>query len=166
VFRYLSPEPQADHRGVADRLKDVHDRVVLRRLLLAACAPISVVVVHQVLTAVLGHQAQLDPAMHFLGGAAVAFFCRRALILGANWFGSPAPAARALIVFCMASTAALFWEFMEFLAGGTVGYSQISLRETMDDLLLGCAGAVVFLAIRAIRPTRSPRSSAGAGARP
>jgi len=45
----------------------------------------------------------------------------------------------------MSTTVAVFWEFMEF--SSLFIYRQISLKETMGDLLLGCLGAGLFVGI-------------------
>ena len=120
---------------------------MIRTLLLrAAWAPLAVVLGHAAVVLIFGHQRNLDPALHFLGGAAGAYFAVHAIDLGSAWFGHPSPGARSLIAFCLTATAALLWEFEEFAAGEISGYTaQLSLRETMADLLLGCGGALLFL---------------------
>ena len=118
-----------------------------RQLLRAAWAPLAVVIGHGVVALVFGHQRQLDPAMHFFGGMAGAYFASRAVTVARDWFGNPVPMARALIAFCLTATAALCWEFEEFASGLIFGHSaQYSLEETMADLSLGCGGALIFVA--------------------
>ena len=125
--------------------------VEIRHLVVTAgWAPLAVVAAHAVAAALFGHEPRLDPAMHFLGGAAIAYFLNHALATWKAAFGHPAPLVRRLVVFCMATTVAVFWEFAEYFAGAALGlYSQMSLRETMGDLVFGCAGAGVFLAVNA-----------------
>ena len=115
-------------------------------LIRAAWAPLAVLIGHAAIVLVFGHQRALDPALHFLGGAAGAYFATHAIVLASAWFGHPSPGARSMIAFCLTATAALFWEFEEFATGQMSGHSsQFSLEETMADLLLGCGGALVFV---------------------
>lgn len=95
--------------------------------------------------------------MHFLGGAAAAYFIAHALLEWEEFFGRPSPWGRRLVVFALATTVAVFWEFLEFTAGASLGlYSQLSLGETMGDLLFGCAGAAG--GIRGCTPATGPCS--------
>jgi hypothetical protein len=127
-----------------------------RLLIRAGWAPVAVVVVHAAITLVFGHKPSLDPAMHFFGGAAGAYFVSRALMEARAWFGEPAKGARAVIAFCITATAALFWEFLEFVSGQLMGHSsQHSIPETMADLMLGCGGAAVFLVAQLAMNSRS-----------
>lgn len=114
----------------------------------AAWAPVSVLLVHNGLSKLIGHREDLDPYFHFFGGAAIAYFFYTSIIVGNNWFGSPTPFARSFIAFCCSATVAVFWEFLEF-AGGKIThvYAQISLDETMWDLIFGCTGAFTCLLI-------------------
>jgi hypothetical protein len=127
----------------------------LKRLLLrAGWAPVGVVVLHEVASALHGHDTRLDPIFHLLGGAAMAFFFGQAVHIRQDWFGRSKPVAWALISFCMATTVAVFWEFIEFAGGGFGAYSQVTLGETMGDLVLGCTGAAMFVVIAGWRAAR------------
>jgi len=54
-----------------------------------------------------------------------------------------------VLVFAVTCTAATFWEFGEFARDRLFDSNvQLSLANTMRDLLLGCLGALVFLAFR------------------
>lgn len=118
----------------------------------AGWAPLSVVGFHALAAALFGHEPRLDPAMHFLGGAAIAYFLAQAVDEWKEHFGLPSPWARRLVVFCLAATAGLFWEFAEYSTGAALGvYSQLSLAETMGDLFFGCAGAALYVGARALR---------------
>lgn len=123
-------------------------RARLRRLALrAGWAPAAVILFHAAVARLSADRQAFDPAMHFLGGAAIAYFLWHAADLWKEWLGGPAPAARGLIVFCAATTVAVFWEFAEFSSGALLGaYSQLSLKETMADLFRGCLGAASYLA--------------------
>jgi hypothetical protein len=117
----------------------------------AGWAPVSVVLFHSLLSALIGHRRSLDPAMHFLGGAAIAYFFYKAIAMASKWFGEATLPARPVIAFCFATTIAVFWEFMEFTGGKATGVSaQVSLEETMYDLILGCSGALTYLLINGI----------------
>jgi len=124
----------------------------IKKLFYKACwAPIVVLLLHNGIAKLWGHKPSLDPAMHFLGGAAMAYFFYQALLIGHALFGDPKPFARSFIVFCAAVTVAVFWEFLEFIGGKTTGNSvQTSVEETMYDLLLGAGGALLYLCISAI----------------
>jgi hypothetical protein len=131
--------------------------VIGRLLIRAGWAPVAVVMVHAAITLLFGHKPSLDPAMHFLGGAAGAYFASHVLLEARAWFGEPARGARAAIVFCITATAALFWEFLEFVSGLLMGHSsQHSIPETMADLMLGCAGAAVLVIAQLAMKSRSP----------
>ena len=135
----------------------------LRQLVLkAGWAPASVVVLHAGIAGLSGHKQSFDPAMHFLGGAAIAHFLWHATAIWKGWFGEPMPLARSLVVFCITTTVAVFWEFAESLSGALIGaYSQLSLKETMGDLFMGCIGAGSYLIInRMWNQIRGNRDSA------
>jgi hypothetical protein len=116
-----------------------------------AWPPIGILVLHNALSKLLGHPSWLDPPMHFLGGAAIAYFFYEVLLMKHTWFGKSKPLAHLLLAFCLAVTVAVFWEFLEFAGDKITGsHVQISLEETMYDLLLGSSGAMAFLLIRGI----------------
>ena len=124
---------------------------IKKLFLKAAWAPFFVLVLHNSIAKIFGHKPSLDPTMHFLGGAAMAYFFYQAILIGQGWFGQSKPLARSFIAFCIAVTVAVFWEFMEF--GGdhfTRSHVQISLDETMHDLILGSSGALAYLLISGI----------------
>jgi hypothetical protein len=117
-------------------------------LIKAAWAPAAVFFVHAFISAVFGHKPSLDPAMHFLGGTAMAYFFHQVLNIGTRLFGESKLFPRLFLSFCFATTMAVIWEFMEFTGGLATGvYSQHSLHETMYDLILGCAGAACYVAL-------------------
>jgi hypothetical protein len=124
-------------------------RPALRQLLLkAGWAPASVVVFHAGVAGLSPNRQAFDPVMHFLGGAAIAYLFWHATSIGKYWLGESKPSARSAIAFCATTTVAVFWEFAEFLSGALIGaYSQLSLKETMGDLFMGCLGAGVYLLI-------------------
>lgn len=115
----------------------------------AAWAPAGVLLIHAVAGRLWGHEPYVDPVMHFLGGAAVAFFFRRAAVISEEILGAPSPLALDLVAFGLACTAALFWEFGELLSDLVLGsHIQVSAANTLRDLALGLTGAVVLLLTR------------------
>jgi hypothetical protein len=133
-------------------------RLPLARLLReAAWAPIGVVVLHAIAGALLGHEPYVDPVMHFLGGVAMAYFTVRACEVGVELVGRLTPLGQSVLAFGVTCSAAVFWELVEFGRDRILHTNvQISLSNTMRDLVLGCLGAVVYLALRATRRPRSP----------
>lgn len=125
----------------------------LKQLLIrAGWAPISVVLLHAGVVGFTGHERSLDFLIHFLGGAAIAYFLSHALAIWKSTFENLGFFARSLTVFCFTCTVALFWEFAEFLSGSLTGiYTQLSLEETMGDLFMGCLGAGAFITFDLIR---------------
>lgn len=116
-----------------------------------AWAPLGVFIAHAILGRLLGHEPYVDPAMHFLGGAAIAYFIRRAAELIPQWVGTPSSLGFDLIAFGLACFAALFWEFAELFSDIFLDTRiQISARNTLRDLALGVMGATTYLALRFI----------------
>jgi len=126
--------------------------VLLRR---AGWAPIAVVLVHAVLVLALDAYTRfppLDIPMHFIGGVAIAYFfsgCFTALPDGfvaaeyRKW-------AEFVVVASLTATAAVIWEFAEFLADALFAAgSQNGLDDTMLDMALGMLGGIVWLGFAA-----------------
>ena len=124
-------------------------RRFLRILIEPGWAPFSVVLFHVIL-AEFGLTHRFDHLLHFLGGAAIAYFFFRFLALL-----SLIPITRPWLIyaatFTSSCTAALFWEFVEFASDvflHTTG--QQSLSETMLDLVFGVLGAISSLTLIAL----------------
>ena len=114
-----------------------------------AWAPLGVLILHALGGRVLGHEPYVDPTMHFLGGAAAAYFFRHAIRIAGRLLGGPTQCALDLLAFGLTCAIALFWEFGEFASDLYLGtHIQRSLGNTMRDLVLGVSGAVVYLAAR------------------
>lgn len=113
--------------------------------------PAVVVAVHFYLARVLkiyGPHPWLDMPMHFVGGIAIAFFIDRSIDVFVTR-GSLRPsdgATKDLLVVSLTATAAMFWEFFEFLSD-RLGWSraQTALDDTMLDMALGLGGGIVFV---------------------
>lgn len=115
----------------------------------AAWAPIGVVVLHSVAGGLFGHEPYVDPVMHFLGGVAMAYFAHRACVVGVDLLGSLTKLGRAVLAFSVTCSAAVFWEIGEFAVDSILNTNvQISVGNTMRDLILGLFGAVAYLAAR------------------
>jgi hypothetical protein len=121
----------------------------------AAWAPLAVLVVHAA-AAWLGWRREADNLVHFLGGAAAAYFTLRCLEILGPLLGAMRRGTRLAVAFFGACTAAVFCELVEFASDSWLGTEvQQSLRETMLDLVAGVAGAAVTLV--AIVVGRRPR---------
>ena len=125
----------------------------------AAWAPVTVIALHVVLAKIFGHEPYVDPCVHFLGGAAMAFFVRRCAALGPQFVGSPSPLGLDLMAFGLACFAAVFWELGELGSDLVLGTNiQKDAHNTLRDLALGVAGAVAFLATRRVFARDSRKS--------
>ncbi len=84
--------------------------------------------------------------LHLLGGAALAWFFRRAVRIA---HGGWPPGLSSLVAFALACTGALAWEIAEFASDFLFGTTlQEGLLDTMTDLILAAAGAAAWLALR------------------
>ena len=134
--------------------------MIHRAALRASWAPIAVLVLHSVLGRVLGHEPYVDPLAHFSGGAAMAYFVRAACSVRGGALGAPSALALDLLAFGLAATAAVLWEFGEFLLDVFYGTRiQLSVANTMRDMMLGMAGAVVCVTLGRLRSTFYARRS-------
>jgi len=126
-----------------------------RVLALGGWAPLTVFLVHVFASRVLDAYRvwpHADIPMHFAGGVAMAFFlsqCFRAL---------PREVVRSsrlvvlelVLIGSLTATAAVFWEFTEFIYDRAFGTNiQVSLANTMQDMAMGIAGALAFMVGRA-----------------
>jgi hypothetical protein len=130
-----------------DFLKDVIARIAKKAL----WAPMAVVIVHWLAGRSWGHEPYVDPVMHFVGGAAAAFFFWHAADCGRRYLGDLSLLGRALLAFGLATFAAVAWEFGEFLLDCyRWGSHQRGLTNTMRDLLLGVGGALLYVVTNAV----------------
>lgn len=134
---------------------------ILRR---AAWPPAAVFGAHVAASRVFdayAHWPWLDVPMHLLGGMAIACFFARALEVLARRRAAARVDGRvaALLVFALTCSAAVFWEFAEFVSDRLAGTTaQLSLEDTLLDLLLGIVGGTAYLAGQAL----ARRSASGA----
>jgi hypothetical protein len=133
--------------------------IVIELLKRYSWAPIGVIVAHSILGEVFNHEPYVDPAMHFLGGAAIAYFLRNAAVLSPQYIGKPTAFGLDLGAFGMACFAAVTWEFIEWCAGI---FLKTNIYNTADsplrDLAIGLTGAIIYLLLRRVMRLKS-RSS-------
>jgi len=95
--------------------------------------------------------------MHFFGGCAIAFFFRRSLLVpeASSALGELSVFAKLLFAFTGVCAATVFWEFAEWITDslGLTG-AQVSLEDTLLDMLLGVVGGSVFLLLFRFRKSR------------
>jgi hypothetical protein len=96
----------------------------------------------------------LDIPMHYLGGLSMAYSLSLAYTSLQNHkiISQLDTLIELVLVFSLVSTVAIFWEFAEFLLDQLLGTSlQISLPNTMQDLLMGVLGAGTIVGYKIIK---------------
>jgi hypothetical protein len=89
----------------------------------------------------------LDSAMHFAGGITLGMFIMGllGLAIGRGWCPDPGRILLFLLLVCLVTTGAVTWEIYEWLSDRYLDtHFQVSLADTMKDLVLGMAGATVY----------------------
>jgi len=104
----------------------------------------------------------LDIPMHYLGGLSMALSlstgvsvlqARRAISQLDKWI-------ELVLVFTLVATIAVFWEFAEFMLDRFLGTDlQVSLPNTMQDLLMGILGAGTLVAFKALKSPQRERAA-------
>ena len=120
---------------------------------------IAVFLIHVVATRgfdAYSHLPWLDIPMHFVGGMAIAYFFHRASISASECglIGPFHPVTHAVLIVSLTCTAAVFWEFAEFIADRFGLHVQLGLEDTLGDMFLGICGGIVLLACVAIAARR------------
>ncbi|NQU09235.1 hypothetical protein HQ590_00470 [bacterium] len=133
----------------------------LRQIARIAWFPVLIVIVHLILSE--GFDAYrpypvLNMLVHFLGGMAIVCFFDGGLCLLESTARVPplTSVIRYTLIFSLTATAAVFWEFAEWLFDHFLGtQAQLSLDDTLRDMALGVAGGtlVVLLFLVRRRPT-------------
>jgi hypothetical protein len=134
----------------------------------AGWAPTLVFLAHVVASDAFGAYERfppLDIPMHILGGIAISFFIGRSY--GAaerlGLLGHPFRWLYFVVVFALATTATVLWEFAEYISDRYFGtHAQLGLRDTLLDMLLGCLGSLFFLVAHAAASGRVARTPAAA----
>lgn len=120
---------------------------IIQLLRVAAWAPLLVLLAHQI-SMRTPWRSDLNWTIHFLGGAAAAFFLYHAARVFARELGPLQPLAHHLLAFALASVVALSWEFAEFVIDHLWRWRlQQSLADTMGDLFFGMLGAICALGL-------------------
>ena len=117
----------------------------------AGWAPALVFVIHAIAALVFdvySHMARFDIPMHFMGGAAMAYFLHRTFVNASlmEIIAPHHPLTHRILVMTATTTVAVFWEFAEFIFDHILGtVTQAGLGDTLGDLLFGIFGAGFFL---------------------
>ncbi len=118
--------------------------------------PLLVLVVHVLATALNWYAIDyFDKLMHTLGGMsiAVSVISAYALLYKRKLVGTNHPLVVAVAVVAVVVFAAVAWEWMEFLIDTFAGSRmQISLTDTMGDLLAGTLGGCVISLLKLTLP--------------
>lgn len=114
--------------------------------------PLAVFLAHEICSHVLDAYVRwpaIDIPLHFLGGFAIAYFAAGALRVFAErgLVRPPDPILRVLLLFALACTAAVFWEFAEWIADRYFGTNcqMDDLGDTLLDLAMGVLGGLACL---------------------
>lgn len=136
----------------------MHNRVI-QLLRAAAWAPLLVLLAHQI-SMRTPWRSDLNWVIHFLGGAAAAYFLFHAARTFARELGPLRPLAHHLLAFALTAVVALSWEFAEFVIDHQWRWRlQQSLTDTMGDLFFGMLGAICALSVVAVATAMRPVSS-------
>jgi hypothetical protein len=114
-------------------------------------APLTVFLAHVILSLTFNAYERVpvvDIPIHFLGGMAIAFFCSRTLdILGDYAIVDRVDdLLRAVLLITLTATAAVFWEFAEYVSDRVFGTrAQEGLEDTLFDMLLGILGGFTLV---------------------
>ncbi len=93
----------------------------------------------------------MDIPMHFAGGLAIAFFISKCFqILPRDYIKkSRVSLLEIVLIGSLTASTAVFWEFAEFTFDQFFGTNiQISLANTIQDLVMGIFGALIIILIR------------------
>ena len=127
--------------------------------------PIAVFLLHEICAHVVDGYTLWPPVdipLHLFGGFAIAFFSSGVIIAFADHevIEHPHALIHAALVFSVACTVAVFWEFAEWTADHTLGTScQIGLDDTILDLLMGVLGGGVFAAVVLMKMSKRETSN-------
>lgn len=91
-----------------------------------------------------------DIPMHFLGGVCITYFFMQSIICAKayNLLDRPSPIVIILLLFLLTSTTTIFWEFAEWTMDKFLHTTtQVSLDDTLLDMLLGISGGITLLVI-------------------
>ena len=92
----------------------------------------------------------LDILSHFAGGFSIAYTSTQILtyLEKEKIMAPPHPVLLLVLIFSLTATAAVFWEFAEFIGDQLLKANiQISLANTMQDQFMGIVGGTVWIII-------------------
>src|SRR5512143_1087932 len=125
-------------------------RAVWKLFKIGGWAPTMVLVTHVFLVGVVHLYTRFpaaDMPMHFSGGLAIAYFVSRCfrLLPRDGTRRSRVVVLELVLIVSLTATAAVFWEFAEFVIDRILGTDlQVSLANTMSDMAMGISGAIAF----------------------
>ncbi len=122
-----------------------------RSWLLIFLPPLMVLIIHGVLFTVIGAygscHAQSIPT-HFVGGAAISFslIVLHKALRRSGLIPEMTTMLSVFFIFTTISTVAVWWEFAEGALDAVLGsHRQVSLEDTMLDMLFGSGGGLIVL---------------------
>jgi len=122
-------------------------KIILRR----AWFPVMIFFIHVVcsrLIRVYDLFPPLDIPMHLAGGFAIAYFflgCLRALE-EQGLMRTLEHLLQATLLFALTCTAAVFWEFFEYISDHWIKtHAQPDLEDTLLDMLMGIVGGTIYI---------------------
>ena len=137
---------------------------LIKSLKEAAWAPLIVVAFYAVAAKIFNAYIRwpgLDMPTHFCGGLAITYFFTVAIKHSQAAIGPIQKGVRLLLAIGLTTTAAVFWEFLEFLSDAWLGTKMnLGVTDTLSDLFFGILGAMIMaLALGIFGKKPSPRSS-------
>lgn len=128
-------------------------KTILIDALIALIAPVCILIAQILRMGLFPELVELDRLMHFLGGASIAVM---ALIIWKRWSKRKWVTAKPMIVWLYGiwttvAVVGVLWEFWEWWMQYTTGdVYQLSITDTMDDLLMDLLGGATLLLIYTI----------------
>ena len=92
----------------------------------------------------------LDILSHFAGGFSIAYTSTQILtyLEKEKIMAPPHPVLLPVLIFSLTATAAVFWEFAEFIGDQLLKANiQISLANTMQDQFIGILGGIAWIVL-------------------
>lgn len=129
-------------------------RWIINSIKSGAWAPIIVFSIHLIATFAINiydFYPSFDIPMHFLGGMSITFFFMESVICAKDLgiLGSPSITVLILIIILLTCTTTIFWEFGEWVLDKVFFmHTQVSLDDTLLDMLLGILGGITMIRIR------------------
>ncbi len=125
---------------------EINEEKMDKKIIRALTAPAIVFIFHVIIlyNGVYDKIPNIDIIMHFAGGASIALMFSFLLNIAENKELISIPKSlRFLFVVSFVALIATFWEFLEFALDIAINFkSQLSIADTMGDLLMGLLGAI------------------------